>query len=79
MTFARFKDSPFLDSSALEDPHQFCVIQMFLLLLHMFSVHMLTHFEQNLSTHGVAMSDDGLLICTLAIPAVQFHTTTPRQ
>ena len=30
--FTRFQDSPFLDSSAVEDLHQFCAMQMFLLL-----------------------------------------------
>ena len=31
MDFARLEDCPHLDSSTLEDPHQFCAIQMFLL------------------------------------------------
>ena len=38
ITFSQFLDCSFLYSSALEDPHQFCTIQTFLLLLHVFII-----------------------------------------
>lgn len=33
------------------------------------------YLEEDVCTHGLAMSDDGLLVLSFPVPAVQFHTS----
>lgn len=38
-------------------------------------VTMCVHLEQDVCAHGLAMSDDGLLVLSFPVPAVQLHTS----